>query len=191
MPSFTDFRPTPNIPIALGHQSQKRLRPELPADLGKCIRYNFIYLEELGCKKLICSTRGSSNFGYLNFNHPTKRLLKNYKGRGAPVKLRTKPWTLGRLQRSLCSGFHKSTYKYLDFLQEEFVEMTNKGQWVILPYDKLKDLSGLCLYLPCCVFQCYRRPPLYCDGVDKWLLIRPHNMMTIQILRSAIVGHIV
>ena len=50
---------------------------------------------------------------------------------------------MGRLRQALCCGPHKSTCKYLDFPQDDFVEMINKGQWVNLPYDKLNDLPGL------------------------------------------------
>ena len=117
MPASKDFQPTPNRPIALGQQYQKRLSPELPADLGKCIHDDFSLLEELGWF-FFRSKRGSSDFGSLNFNHPEKRLLKNCKIHGAPVKIRTKRWNLGRLRRALCRGTHNLTYEYLDFTKE-------------------------------------------------------------------------
>ena len=90
-------------------------------DVGKCIHDDCSLLEELGWEKFVRSKRGSSDFGSFDFNHPVKRLLKKYKVNGALVKLWTKPWTLGKLQRALCCGPHKLTYKYLDFLQEKFV----------------------------------------------------------------------
>jgi hypothetical protein len=33
--------------------------------------------------------------------------------------------------------------EYIDFLQEEFVDMINKGQWVILPAKAVLHLPGL------------------------------------------------
>ena len=79
MPVSTDFRPTPNIPVALGHQYQKILRPELPVDLGNCTHNGFSLLEELGWGNFVRLKRGSRKFGSLNFNHPAKRLLKTTK----------------------------------------------------------------------------------------------------------------
>ena len=107
-----------------------------------------VYWRNLGGNFFPRSNRGSSDFGSLNLNHPEKRMLKNYKIYGAPVKLRTKPWTLVRLRRALCRGPHKLTYEYLDFLQEESKEIIHKGQWVILSYDKVKGLPGLCIPPP-------------------------------------------
>ena len=50
MSASTDFLPTPNILVALGHQSQKRSKPDFPAYLGKCIHDDVSLLEELGWK---------------------------------------------------------------------------------------------------------------------------------------------
>ena len=97
------------------------------------------------------------------FQPPSKAPAKNQNIHGTPVKLLTKPWTPGRLRQALCRGPHKSTYEYLDFLLEEFVEMIHKGQWIILPYDRVKDLPGLCLPPPGCVPQRDRRPQWICD----------------------------
>ena len=91
MTSSTDFRPAPNRTIALVRQSQKTLSPEFPVDLGKCIHDDCSSLEKRGWKDFVRSKRGISGFGSLNFNHPAKHLLKNYKRHGAPVKLLTKP----------------------------------------------------------------------------------------------------
>jgi hypothetical protein len=75
--------------------------------------------------------------------HPACRLLRLYKHRGAPVKFSTPPWTRLQVKRALSCGPHKSAHEYLDYLEEEFIDMINKGQWVVLPYSAVKDLPGL------------------------------------------------
>ena len=72
IPSYTYFCSIPNRPVSLGHHSQKRLRLELPEDLGKCICEDCSLLEELGWETFVRSKRGTSNFDSLNFNHPEK-----------------------------------------------------------------------------------------------------------------------
>jgi hypothetical protein len=68
-----------------------------------------------------------------NVPHPAHRLLRHYKHRGAPVEFSPLPWTRQQIQRALSRGTHKSAHEYLDYLEEEFVTMINKGQWIVLP----------------------------------------------------------
>jgi hypothetical protein len=60
-------------------------------------------------------------------------------------------------------GAHKSCLEYLPFLQQEFVEMIEKNQWVILPFEDAKELVGLRISPPGCVPQRDRRPRWICD----------------------------
>ena len=46
----------------------------------------------------------------------------------------------------------------MEFLKEEFKDMINKGQWIILPHSKVKELPGLRLSPPGVVPQRDRRP---------------------------------
>ena len=71
-------------------------------DIDKFIGGDCCLLEELGWGNFVRSNGGNSDSGSLDFNHPAKCLIKNYKGHAALVKLWTKPWTLGRLQQALC-----------------------------------------------------------------------------------------
>jgi hypothetical protein len=48
--------------------------------------------------------------------------------------------------------------EYIDFLHEEFIDMINKQQWIILPYSEAKELPGLRLSPPGVVPQRGRRP---------------------------------
>jgi hypothetical protein len=76
---------------------------------------------------------------------PAHRLLRHYKHRGAPVKFSSPPWTRQQIQRALSWSPHESAYEYLDYLTDEFVDMINKGQWIVLPYSAVKHLPGLCI----------------------------------------------
>ena len=79
----------------------------------------------------------------LKFDNPARDLLRWYKARGVPVKSHTKPWSKGMLNRAIKRGAHKLCHEYVEFLEEEFKDMINKGQWIILPYSKVKKMPGL------------------------------------------------
>ena len=93
-----------------------------------------------------------------NVPHPARRLLRHYKHCGAPVKFSTPPWTRHQLQRALSRGPHKSAHEYQDYLAEEFVDMINKGQWVVLPFSSVRHLPGLRISPPGVIPQRDRRP---------------------------------
>ena len=136
---------------------------KLPSDLGKLIAEDAQLLRELGWKEFVKSKRGRGNLGPLNFNHPAKQVLQQYKKHSVPVKLSTPAWSETQLKDKLCRGPHKSCHEHLKFLQEEFVDMINKKQWVILPYHVAKDLPGLRLSPPGVVPQRERWPCWICD----------------------------
>jgi hypothetical protein len=117
---------------------------QLPSDLGELIARDTALLQRLGWRGLVAHRRLSSNFAYLdNLHHPARRLLHLYAHRGAPVKFAMPPWNHQHLQRALSRGLHRSSLEYIDFLHEEFVDMINKGQWVILPAKAVLHLPGL------------------------------------------------
>ena len=115
-------------------------------------------LEKKGWNKLVIDCRGRGDFSEVRFDHPASHLLRQYKARGVPVKSHTKPWSQGMLDRAIKHGAHKSCHKYVEFLEEEFKDMINKSQWIILPYSKVKRLPGLRLSPPGVVPQRDRRP---------------------------------
>ena len=136
----------------------------LPAELGKLVERDVLLLRKLGWKAFVQHRRQRGDFSALDeFDHPAKRLIRHYKNRGAPVKFSTKPWTPGRIKRALQRGPHKSCHEHLEFLQEEFIDMINKQQWVILPASEAMKLPGLRLSPPGCVPQRDRRPRWICD----------------------------
>ena len=80
--------------------------------------------------------------------HPSRRLLRQYKHFGAPVVLMTGDWTEGERLADLKRGHHKSATKHAPFLREEFASTVEKGQWTVLPYSVAKRLPGLRLISP-------------------------------------------
>ena len=127
-------------------------------DLGEYIKRDMALLEEKGWNKLVIDCRGRRDFSELNFDHPARDLLRRYKARGVPVKIHSKPWSKGMLVRAVKQEAHKFCHDYVEFLEEEFKDMINKGQWIILPYSKVKELPGLRLSPPRVVPQRDRRP---------------------------------
>ena len=119
---------------------------------------------QLGWKAFVQQRRSKSDFASLdNVEHPAQRLLKFYKQRGAPVKFRTKPWSHTQISAALSRGAHRSCLEHLEFLHEEFVDMIQKSQWVILPAKAVQSLPGLRVSPPGVVPQRERRPRWICD----------------------------
>ena len=117
----------------------------------------------LGWKKFVQSKRGRGDLGSLESKYAVTKILQHYKKHGVPVKLSTPAWSKDQLKAKLHRSPHKSCHKHLKFLQEEFVDMINKKQWVILPYNIAKELPGLRLSPPGVVPQRERRPWWICD----------------------------
>ena len=87
--------------------------------------------------------QGWGNIGNLNFKHLAARLLRHIGRRGLPIVFTMPPWDSTRIYAAATRGPHKSAYKYQDFLHEEMVDMILCCQWIVLPYDLIKDLPGL------------------------------------------------
>lgn len=128
-------------------------------ELGELIRRDVELLRSEGWSALVRKRRARGDFAALNHvDHPARRLLKLYKHRGVPVKFTTAPWTRKRTQEAIKRGPHKSCAEHIDFLEEEFVDMINKGQWVILPASVALTLPGIRASPPGVVPQRGRRP---------------------------------
>ena len=72
--------------------------------------------------------------------------------------LSTPAWTQQRLREALDRGQHRSCLEHIDFLEEDFFDMMEKGQRVVLPFE-----AGLRLSPPDVVPQRDRRPQWICD----------------------------
>ena len=130
-----------------------------PSELGEYTARDARLLHSLGWHGLVAHRRPLSDLSMLdNVPHPARRLLRHYKHRGAPVKFSTPPWTRQQIQRALSRGPHNSAHEYLDYLEEEFIDMINKGQWIVLPYSAVSHLPGLRISPPGVIPQRDRRP---------------------------------
>jgi hypothetical protein len=106
----------------------------------------------------VAARRSRKDLANLQFKHPAKRLLNQYKIHGVPVKVSTQPWTPQQLDQAIARGPHQSCKEHLAFLSDEFVDMIEKGQWTILPYSAIRDFLHLRLSPPGVVPQRDRRP---------------------------------
>jgi len=79
------------------------------------------------------------------------------------VILTTKPWTPQEIQQRFERGPHQSSLDYCEFLAEEFVDFVQKGFWMVLPFELVKDLEGLRLSPSGVVPQRERRPRFIVD----------------------------
>ena len=165
-PLSPPFQPRHQLPPPSNPRTSKRLRipaPTLPQELGKLIDRDVTLLRDMGWKDFVRQRRQRGDFASLSFKHPATRLLKHYKHHGAPVKFHSAPWSKPLLSAAIRRGPHRSCFEHIDFLEEEFVDMINKEQWVVLPYSAAKDLPGLRLSPPGVVPQRGRRPRWICD----------------------------
>jgi hypothetical protein len=136
---------------------------DLPKDLGEYITRDANLVRKLGWSQFVKQRRNRSDFSSLNIKHPAKRLLLHYKNHGAPVKFSTPPWDKQQLHQAITRGPHRSSNEHIDYLEEEFIDMINKGQWTVIPYTLAKTLPGLRLSPPGVIPQRGRRPRWICD----------------------------
>ena len=157
-------RTLPQVALPPAKRASQVVEPPVPVELGELIQRDVELLSQLGWQKFVKQRRGDGDIASLNnINHPARRLLLNYKHRGAPVKFSTAPWTPKCINQAIKRGPHRSCIEYTDFLAEEFVDMIQKGQWVILPASVAKQLNNLRISPPGVVPQRGRRPRWICD----------------------------
>ena len=109
------------------------LPPGISEELGKCVARDAELVTQLGWEGFVEHHRPRGDLTDLrNVDHSAKHILKQYRDRGVPVRFSTGPWTTERLEAALARGAHPSCDKALEFLCEEFVDMVNKGQFVVL-----------------------------------------------------------
>ncbi|KAK1736299.1 hypothetical protein QTG54_012899 [Skeletonema marinoi] len=125
---FTPALPTSNNPIPI---STTTTRPPSSAtrQMPAIIQTDQSADLAVGWEAFVKSKRGRGDIGALNKPHPANRLLHQYKVNGTPVRFTTPPWTADQQIAALKRGPHPSCSKHIEFLEEEFVDMMNKGQW--------------------------------------------------------------
>ena len=89
--------------------------------------------------------RGKGDFhpGVKDIPHPAAHLLHQYQRSGAPVEMKTKPWSSEKIASALRRGPHKSAKGGIEFLREEFCDLLRKQQWTLLPVSMIQHLPGL------------------------------------------------
>jgi len=80
--------------------------------------------------------------------HPTVHILDHLRRHGAPIVLRTPLWSMAQRNQAMERGSHQSATLHLKFLEQEMLTMVKKGQWLILPYEDIKNLPNLRLSPP-------------------------------------------
>ena len=102
----------------------------MPAELGELIHRDVEQIRTLGWESFAKKRRGKGDLSDLDEldGHPAQRLLKLYKHRGVPVKLATPRWSRDKVMDALRRGAHKSCQGHIDFLNEEIMDMIQKGQ---------------------------------------------------------------
>lgn len=108
--------------------------------------------------------RGRSCLGSVHeLPHPAAAFLANLRQYGASVRRTSPNWSRNDLDAAIQRGAHRSTLAYSEFLREEFADMVEAGQWLVLPYSWVRDLPGLCLSPTGVVPQRDRRPRTIVD----------------------------
>jgi hypothetical protein len=89
-------------------------------------------------------------------------MLNCLRTRGATVGLKKGKWTRAQKLDALERGSHQSACQHSDFLCEEFVDMIQKGHWVLLPAHMVLDEENLRISPLAVVPQRDRRPRTIC-----------------------------
>ena len=133
-------------------------------ELGELIRKDCQLLSRVGWQKFVHLRRNGGDLASLdNVHHKARDLLQTMKEQGVKVQFSTPPWSKQRVDEALARGPHISCTEYIDFLEEEFIDMIKKGQWVIVPASVARTLDGLRVSPPGVVPQRDRRPRWICD----------------------------
>jgi hypothetical protein len=95
--------------------------------------------------------------------HRAAHLLDRLRLTGAPVVTKNEPWPLAKKIQALNRGPHASEINHVEFIRDEFVNMTDKGQWVVLPASLVLNQTNLRLIPLGVVPQRDRRPRTISD----------------------------
>ena len=137
----------------------------LQDELGKMIIKNVVSAAQFpSIDAFFRHQQGRGNFTNLeNIRHPAKRLLKHISSKGAPVLIKTSPWSAERTAAAISRGPHKSAHTYQEFLRDEMLDMATRAFWSVLPYEKVKHLKNLRISPIGVVPQHERRPRTIVD----------------------------
>ena len=102
-------------------------------------------LQDVGWHRMCHEMRGRNDISPTvgDLPHPAAPMLNRVRKNGVPCVLTTEPWNTALLDKRFKRGPHKLANEHRAFLQEEFLDFCRKRIWVLLPYDKVRDLPGL------------------------------------------------
>jgi hypothetical protein len=105
------------------------------SQLGEFIAEDTATLKSIGWQNLVNLKRGRPDLqiGPKFREHPAYHMLSVLKQRGAPVRLKSAPWSDDQIRDTIQRGPHKSAIQYAEFLRDELVAFIRKSQWVVLP----------------------------------------------------------
>jgi len=78
-----------------------------------------------------------------HIQHPVAHILNHLRVHGAPIWMKSGPWTRTQLDAAVARGSHQSAALHQTFLADEMLAMIQKGQWIILPYSAVANIPNL------------------------------------------------
>jgi hypothetical protein len=148
--------PVPPLPAATLELLQDRLGKLVLASaaaLGSCSFLNLC----------VCHRGPSCLTGKSTAPHPAVPILQQLRDEGACVSRAAPDWTLAQQGTAIIRAAHPSTQANSAFVQEEFADLVEAGQWLVLPYALVRHIPGLCLSPTGLVPQRHRRDRLIVD----------------------------
>ena len=77
-------------------------------------------------------SRGDLHPDIANIQHPAAHLLSHFQKVATPAIMSGEPWSEGKIEAALKRGPHSSSKEGIKFLQNEFADMIEKQQWIVL-----------------------------------------------------------
>jgi hypothetical protein len=157
-PIAATLEQAPAIALAsLSVAGSYRLRPD---NLGKSALSLALLLESgMSFEELCVHHRGASCLADPKLlPHTAAPILSTLRSTGAPAHLSSAQWTEGQRDAATKRGPHKGTHEHIEFMRAEFFDMVNAGQWLVLPYQAVRELPNLRISPTGVVPQRDRRP---------------------------------
>ena len=70
-------------------------------------------------------------------------MLSWFQKSGTLAVLESNPWTPNQIKTDLKQGPHHSCVQGIKFLREEYSDMIEKQQWIVLPEKLIQDMFGM------------------------------------------------
>jgi len=113
--------------------------------LGKSARATALLLESgMSFVDVVKKHRGPTCIAdTLQLPHPAAGLLSRIRRSGVPVIQSDLPWPQEQLDAAVQRGPHQSAKADATFMRDEISAMSDAGQWLVAPYQSVRNLPGL------------------------------------------------